>query len=317
MKRILITGASGFVGAHLIQELQARGDSDIYGAVYQSTSDVSRLLPEDHIISGDLTDSSFAQQLIKTAAPDVIYHLASLSVVADSIERAGKVLTDNLLLQYNLLESIRLHASKARVIAVCSANEYGRVKESELPISEETPLRPLNPYAVSKVAQDMLAYQYFLSYGLNIVRLRPFNHTGAGQTTQFVIPALAKQFVDIKLGKQKAVIIVGNTESIRDFTAVQDMVKAYILASEKCVSGEVYNIGSGKGSTVTDIIHTFESITDTKVEISKTNTKSRVSDVPILIADATKFRSTTGWEPTHSLRETLESVYNDYKEKIL
>lgn len=315
MNKILITGAGGFVGSHLIRELQSQGERGVYGAVYQATSDVSELLSSDHLISGDLTDPAFAQHLIKTVTPDLIYHLASLSVVEGSIERAGKVLTDNLLLQYNLLESVRLHAQSARVVAVCSANEYGAVLPGEVPIDEETPLRPLNPYAVSKVAQDMLAYQYFLSFGLDIVRLRPFNHTGVGQTTEFVIPALAKQFADIKSGKQKAVIEIGNTETIRDFTAVQDMVKAYVLASAKCVSGEVYNIGSGEGVTVRQIIKELQSIAGIEVQINTAPGKARVSDVPILIANAAKFSSLTLWRPTHSLRQTLESVYNHYKEK--
>lgn len=310
MKRVLVTGASGFVGTHLIEALLQNKENEIYAAVFGRGESLKEMLPAGQIISGDLTDSAFTLQLIKDVRPDVIYHLAALSVVEESVEKAGKTLTSNVLLQYNILEAVRQHVPQSRFIAICSANEYGLVKESDIPIDEDTPLRPLNPYAVSKAAQDLLAYQYSLSYGLDIVRLRPFNHTGEGQTTNFVIPALVKQFVEIKQGKREAKIEIGNTESIRDFTDVKDMVQAYIIAAEKCQAGEVYNIGFGKGSTVGEIIELLQAVSGTKVEIIKKSEKMRPSDVPILIADSTKFRNLTGWEPQIKLKDTLARVYN-------
>lgn len=312
MKKILITGAGGFVGTHLIKELQKSEDNEVYGAVYQATSDIATLLPTDHIIAGDLTDFVYAQSLVQTTKPDLIYHLAALSVVHNSAENALKVMNGNTAISYNLLESVRLSAPSARVVAICSANVYGAVQNADKPIDESTPFRPLNPYAVSKVAQEMLALGHYLSHGLDVVILRPFNHTGIGQTTDFVIPALAKQFASIVKSAQPSVV-VGNLDNIRDFTDVSDMVKAYILAADKCKSGEAYNIGSGVGHTVREIITIFEKLIGRKVEIKSSSQRVRKSDVPILIADATKFKTITGWTPTISLETTISDILNYYR----
>lgn len=315
--KILVTGASGFVGVHLIRHLAAAPQSQVYGAVYGKGQALKDIIPSPQIIAGDLADFGFTSTLIKNVQPDIIYHLAALSVVHSSEAQAGKVLSDNLVLQYNLLESTRLFAPHCRFLAICSANEYGLVEPSQVPISEEAPLRPLNPYAVSKVAQDMLALQYTLAHDLDVVRLRPFNHTGVGQTTDFVIPALASQFAQIAHGSREPVITVGNTSSIRDFTDVRDMVKAYVMAAEKCTKGEVYNIGYGKGIAVGQIISLLEEISGVKVKVDSTEDKVRRSDVPILIADSSKFRRATGWEPTHTFQETLTWVYNGIKQQAV
>lgn len=314
-KKILVTGASGFVGTYLVRELLNNSNHQIYAAVYGSGSSLSELIPADHIYSGDLSDYNFAADLIQKVAPDIVYQLAALSVVHNSEAKAGQVLSANITIQYNILESVRQFAPHARVIAICSANEYGLVQENEMPISESAELRPLNPYAVSKVAQDMLAYQYFLAYGLDVVRLRPFNHTGPGQTTDFIIPALAEQFASIKKTQKEPVITVGNTESIRDFTDVRDMVKAYVLAADKCKSGEVYNIGYGKGSSVSEIISMFESVSGLQVKLTTQESQVRGADVPVLIADSSRFRSVTGWQPEIPFMETIKSVYNYYLDK--
>lgn len=312
-KRILVTGASGFVGTHLVKTLVKNSDFQVYGTVYGQGTNLSNVLPASQIKSLDLTNAEATQNMIKDVQPDLIYHLAALSIVHDSLEKAGTFLTANLLMSYNLLESVRLHAPSCRVLAICSANEYGLVDEKDIPIDEDTPLKPLNPYAVSKVAEDMLAYQYYLAYGLDIVRLRPFNHTGPGQTTDFLIPSLAKQFVEISLGKKEPKIEIGNTNSIRDFSDVSDMVNAYILAAEKCQKGEVYNVGFGKGISVGEIIKLFEEIAKVKVEIVSNTSRVRTADVPVLVADASKFISATGWQPKIKFKDTLLSVYNYYQ----
>jgi GDP-4-dehydro-6-deoxy-D-mannose reductase len=310
--KILVTGASGFVGQYLVQAIENK--ENIWAAVFGNGDNLKPLLSADHIISGDLTDAHFTERLIQSVQPDTIYHLAALSVVQDSVEKAGSVLSSNLVLQYNLLESVRLHSPSARIVAICSAQEYGLVGESDIPINESTPLRPLNPYAVSKLAQDMLTYQYYLAYGMDVIRLRPFNHTGPGQTTDFVIPALAKQFAEIKAGTKKPVIDIGNIESTRDFTDVRDIVRAYVAAAEQCVAGEVYNIGYGKGITVSEVINLFQEIADVKVDVVTHPERIRHADVPVLLSDSSKFRTATGWHPVVPFRETLESVYNYYRD---
>ena len=306
-KRILVTGAGGFVGTYLIKELQKEQGNEIYGAVYKSTSDLSGLLPSDHIISGDLTDFAFAKSLIESSRPDVVYHLAAISIVHNSVDNALQVMHANTAVSYNILQALRQYAPSARFIAICSANEYGAVRDGSQPISETTPLRPLNPYAVSKVTQEMLALEYHLSYDLDVVMLRPFNHTGPGQTTDFVIPMLVKQFVAIQ-NVAEPVITVGNLDSVRDFTDVEDMVKAYVLAGKLGVSGEVYNIGSGQGYAVRQIITLLQDLTGLQVEIKSNPAQLRASDVPVLVADTTKFRTLTGWQPKIELSDTLSRI---------
>lgn len=313
MKKILVTGAGGFVGTHLIQALKKLPDIEIFAAVYKSTSDISSSLDNDHIISGDLTDFTFASDLIKLAKPDVIYHLAALSVVHNSHEKALSVMNGNTTISYNLLEATRLFAPSARFVAICSANVYGAVEDTSKPINESTPIRPLNTYAVSKVMQEMLALQYYLAYSLDVVILRPFNHTGPGQTTDFVIPRLAEQFTKIEKGEINPVIEVGNLSSVRDFTDVRDMVNGYILASQMAKAGEIYNLGSGKGYTVKQILDILESLSKTKVEIKVNQDLVRTSDVPVLIADATKFASLTNWSPKISLEETISDILESYR----
>jgi GDP-4-dehydro-6-deoxy-D-mannose reductase len=312
-KRILVTGAGGFVGTHLIEALKKQSDIEIFAAVYNSTSDITALLDSDHIIAGDLTDFAFASELIKQSAPDIIYHLAALSVVHNSHEKALAVMNGNTTISYNLLEATKLYAPNTRFIAICSANVYGAVEDTSKPIDESTPIRPLNTYAVSKVMQEMLALQYYLAYSLDVVILRPFNHTGPGQTIDFVIPRLAAQFAKIEKGEMDAVIEVGNTQSVRDFTDVRDMVEGYMLAAAKAKSGEIYNLGSGKGYTVKQILDILESLSKTKVEIKINQELVRPSDVPVLIADAAKFSSLTGWKPKISLEETISDILESYR----
>ena len=312
-KKVLVTGASGFVGKYLVEALLTK-KYEVFASVYAQADDLKNLIGQDHVFQGDLTNSTFALELIESIKPAITFNLAALSVVHNSVERAASVLSSNLILQYNLLEAIRLHAPNSRFVAICSANEYGLVNEKDVPIDENAPFKPLNPYAVSKLSQDMLALQYYLSYDLDIVRLRPFNHTGVGQTTDFVIPSLVKQFVNIASGKTEPNLEVGNLESIRDFTDVRDMVDAYILAGEKCEKGEVYNIGFGKGIMVKEIISLLEEISGTKVVIRTNEDRVRRSDVPVLIANADKFKALTGWAPKIKFKDTLNWIYNNYKE---
>lgn len=311
--KILITGAGGFVGNYLIRELLNDKDNVIFGSVYKATSDISNLLPSDNIVEGDLTDFSFTDYLIKTIKPDLIFHLAALSVVGNSFENAVKIMNSNTTLSFNVLESTRLHAPNARFIAICSANEYGSVEGGVNKINESTPLRPINPYAVSKVTQEMLALQYHLAYGMDIVILRPFNHTGVGQTTDFVIPRLAKQFAEIENASITPIIEVGNLDSVRDFTDVRDMVHAYALAAKHAKQGEIYNIGSGVGVSIAQMIEILQSLVSTKVEIKVKNDLVRFADVPKLISDNTKFHAITSYEASIPLTQTISDILNSYR----
>lgn len=307
-KRILITGAGGFVGSYLIKELKKDENNEIYGSVYQSTSDIKSLLPTDHILAGDLTHPDIAINHVKAANPDVIYHLAALSVVHNSTINALATLQGNTAISYNLFEAIHAYCPRARTLAVCSANVYGSVPASNIPIDESAPLRPLNPYAVSKITQEMIALQAGLSYGLDIVIVRPFNHSGPGQTTDFVLPKLAQSVVAIEKESKLPVLELGSGEAIRDFTDVRDMVKAYVLAAATGQSGEIYNIGSGTGTSIRAVAEIFASLSKRPFKIVEKPELSRSSDVPVLVADTTKFKELTGYFPVISLERTISDI---------
>lgn len=313
-KRILITGAGGFVGPYLIKELKNNPEYEIYGSVYRANSSLADLLPEDHILTGDLTNPTVVSAHIKESRPDIIYHLAALSVVHNSEDNALAVMQTNAALSHTLLESVKHNATNARFVAISSANLYGSVDPSMIPTSESAPLRPLNPYAVSKVTQEMLALEYHLAHGLDVVILRPFNHSGPGQTADFVLPRLAQKVVTIEREVALPTLDLGSGSAVRDFTDVRDIARAYALAAAHGVSGEVYNIGSGIGHKIRDVAEIFRSQSKRPFEIQENPDLSRPSDVPTLIADATKFRSITGWEPIISLQKTISDIL-DYERK--
>lgn len=315
MKKILITGAGGFVGSHLIKYLQDNTDYTIYATAYSNNSHATNLLPGSHLFVGDLTDYSYTEKVIMDSQPDIIFHLAALSVVHNSVKKAQKILTSNLILQHNLLEAVKSHSSSTRIVAICSANEYGKVDASDVPIDELTPLKPLNPYAVSKITQEFLSLQYHLAYGMDIVILRPFNHIGERQSDNFAISAFAKQIVSIEKGLQDK-LKVGSLDAIRDFTDVKDMVKAYVLAATKCEPGEIYNIGSGSGVSIQDALSMLIKLSTSKIEIEQDESRMRSSDVPLLIADSSKFTKLTGWKPEILLEKTLERVLNYWREEL-
>ncbi len=315
-KKVLVTGAGGFVGSHLLELLKSKANYQVFASIYKTSDFVTQLLPSSQIFVGDLTKFDFASTLIKQIQPDIIFHLAALATVHNSVDQAKLMLTTNTILQYNLLETVRQYAPKTRFLAICSANQYGLVKESEVPISEDQPFRPLNPYAVSKLSQEYLAYQYYLSYNLDIIRIRAFNHTGERQTPNFVIPAFAKQIAEIEAGLRSPIIQVGNLEAVRDFTYVGDIVEAYLLLAEKGQAGEVYNIGSGRGVKIQTILDKLIDLSSVKIKVEFDSKRLRPSDVPILISDISKFQRLSGWQPTTSIDEILQKVLNYWRQQL-
>lgn len=317
MKRVLITGASGFVGGWLAEHLLSLGLSEIYGTyMTEESREISPVKDNITFIQADLSQKETIEKIISEVRPDEVYHLAALASVASSFKDPIATFHNNIDVEINLLESLRQNnLTNTRVLIVGSAEVYGYVNPSDLPIDEETPLRPASPYAVTKIAQDFLGYQYNLSYKIPLIRVRPFNHIGPRQATGFVVADFAKQIADIEKGKQEPVIKVGNLEAKRDFTDVRDMVKAYSLILEKGIPGEVYNIGSGKSVKIGDVLDMLIGMSTVKIDRETDPAKLRPSDIPETVSDNTKISQTTGWKPEIPFEETLKTVLDYWREQ--
>ena len=311
--KILITGGSGFAGSHLVEALLAKGYSDVHVTTYSGENkSLEDLIGANHIHQLDLTHKQHTAELFKKLQPTQIYHLAALAFVGKSFDEADRVLSNNINVQQNVLLAVRDHCKTARLLVVGSAEEYGvSLSEDEIPVTESHPFRPINPYAVSKVAQDMLSYSYHISYGLDIVTVRPFNHIGERQSTDFAIPAFSKQIVAIENGEQSE-LRVGDLSTIRDFTDVKDMVVAYIIAMEQGKSGESYNIGSGVGTQMSEIVEKLSSFATKKIPVVTDESRMRPHDIPKMIANNDKIKA-LGWNPTIDIETTLQRILNWYR----
>ena len=310
MLRVLITGVTGFAGSHLADYLLTRGDCELFGFQRwrSRTENIEHLRGRITMVECDLRDAFSTRDALGQIRPDYVFHLAAQSFVPTSWSAPTESLVTNVVGQLNLFEAIRKLGLRCRIQIACSSEEYGLVQPSELPIRETNALRPLSPYAVSKVAQDMLAYQYWMSWRLESVRTRGFNHEGPRRGPVFVASDFAKQIADIEKGVRAPVVNVGNLEATRDFTDVRDMVRAYWLALEKCEAGEAYNLCSGRGWTIRQVLDLLLGMTKAKIEVRQDPARLRPSDVPILVGDPSKFRAATGWEPTIPFEQTLRDM---------
>lgn len=316
--KVLITGIAGFVGSHLAEFLLQKKNVKIYGIDRWLTrlDNIEHIKDKIALIECDLTDPFSTHSELEKIRPDLIFHLAAQSFVPTSWSAPHDTLTTNIIGQLNIFESIRKLNLKTKIQIACSSEEYGLVHKNEVPIKETNPLRPLSPYAVSKIGQDFLGYQYFKSYNMFIVRTRGFNHTGPRRGENFVSSNFAKQIALIENSKQKPVIEVGNLNAIRDFTDVRDMVRGYWLALEKCKPGEEYNICTGKGIKIKDMLNMLLKLANKKIEIKQDPARLRPSDVQILIGDNSKFRKQTGWKPEIPFEKTLRDLLTYWREKV-
>jgi GDP-4-dehydro-6-deoxy-D-mannose reductase len=314
--RALLTGITGFTGSHMAEYLLKNGH-EVVGTVRgrtRQTEFIDQIKSKLTLLECDLTDPNSVSQTIEEANPDVIFHLAAQSFVPTSWRAPHETMNTNIIGTLNVLESVRKSKTNPVVQIAGSSEEYGLVHEDEVPIRETNPLRPMSPYAVSKVAQDLLGFQYHKSYGLKIVRTRAFNIIGPRSGEKIVIAAFSKQIAQIEKGAEP-VISVGNLDSYRDFTDVRDVVKAYMLAVEKCDYGEPYNICSGKTWKISDVLNTLLRMSSKKIEVKEDASKLRPSDVRILLGDYSKFHKKTGWIPQVPFEKTLEDVLNYWRNK--
>lgn len=317
--RALITGITGFAGSHLAEYLLAEHpDVEVFG-IYRWRSrmeNIEHLRSKVTLLECDLRDYTSVHAALAASRPDYVFHLAAQSFVPSSWTAPNETLTTNVSGQTNLFEAIRALGLDPVVQIACSSEQYGLVLPDEVPIRETNPLRPLSPYAVSKVAQDYLGYQYFMSYGLKAIRTRGFNHTGPRRGHVFVTSNFCSQVAAIELGMQEPVIRVGNLDAVRDFTDVRDMVRAYWLAVTKGKPGEVYNIATGEGIVIRDLLNKIVDLAKVEVKIETDPARLRPSDVEILIGDSSKFRADTGWEPRIPFDQTVRDLLDHWRRTL-
>ena len=314
--RVLITGITGFAGSHLADLCLEKEDVELYGIIRwrSRTENIEHIWNRLKLLECDLRDATSTRDVIKEVEPDYIFHLAAQSYVPTSWRAPSESLSTNILGELNVFEAVRKIDHPCRIQIACSSEEYGMVLEDEIPIKETNPLRPLSPYAVSKVAQDMLGYQYYKSYGMEIVRTRGFNHTGPRRGPVFVCSDFAKQIVDIENGKKSSVMKVGNLDAKRDFTDVRDMARAYWLSLERGKAGEVYNLCTSKSYSIREILDMLIKLSGVKVDIRTDKDRLRPSDVPLLEGDYSKFNNDTGWEPRIPIEKTLSDLLEFWRE---
>ena len=296
--RALITGSEGFVGRHLTNHLTACGD-DVVGI--------------DRTTGVDLLDSGALAAAIRDADPDAVYHLGGWSDVGASWQAPVDALRVNAEGTLNVLQACR--DRDARVLVVSSADIYGKVTLGELPLTEESPVRPVSPYAASKVAADMIALQAWLGYGLEVMRVRAFNHLGPGQANAFVAPALAERIARCEIDGREEVT-VGNLTPRRDFTDVRDVVRAYRALVCDGEPGEAYNVCSGADIAIAELAERLVALARRPVRLEGDPTLQRPVDVPVLRGDHTKLSNATGWEPQIPLDVTLAAIMDEWRDRV-
>jgi GDP-4-dehydro-6-deoxy-D-mannose reductase len=317
-ERVIVTGASGFVGGHLIEFLLKHTDAQVYAAKRRRSD--ARVTENDgrvHWVEMDVTDAHNVLSIVKAVRPTHIFHLAAQSFVPTSWKSPIETLTINAVGTANVLEAVKTHGPETKIHIAGSSEEYGRVEPDELPITEENPLRPLSPYGVSKVAADLFGQQYHCSHGLHVVITRAFNHTGPGRGEDFVESNFSRQIARIEQRFQPPVIWVGNLDATRDFSDVRDIARAYWLALERGRPGEVYNICSGTTLSIRQMLDDILALSGVKeIRIDLDPDRMRPSDVLLLHGNCTRFQRQTGWRPEIPLERTWGDLLNYWRDRL-
>ena len=321
-ERILITGITGFVGSHLADLALEKGHT-VYGLKRWNLSrmrNVRHIIDKINWIDCDITDNISVKKALEIANPDKIFHLAAESFVSTSWNHPSHYIDVNYKGTVNILESMKDLKLNSNILIPGSGEEYGKIHENELPITEKTILRPVNPYAVTKIAQDLIAYVYYETYGVNVIRVRAFNHEGPRRDNVFGIPSFCHQIAKIEKNLQDPILKTGHIEDKRNFTHVRDMVEAYWIAIEKCTPGELYLIGSDEADqifTYRQIVEKLISMSENKeIKIEQDPNFVRPTSVPRLIGDTSKFRNATGWKPKISIDDILQDTLNYWKDFV-
>lgn len=314
--RALITGANGFVGGHLCEHLLDGSGWQLVAIGREARSRYPELQERISFRSVDLLDAAAVSAQVAETAPDVVFHLAAQAHPPTSFRDPAGTLTSNMLMQLNLFEGIRAARLDPVVLVVSTGEVYGAVRAEDLPIDEDTPLRPVSPYAVSKITQDMLAFQYWAAHGLRTIRMRPFNHTGPRQDDGYAPTAFARQIARIEAGLQTPVVRVGNLTARRDYTDVRDVVRAYGLVVQCGEAGQVYNLGSGRAVSIQDILDGLLRLSRVEIAVESDPDRMRPADTPEIVCDASRLRRRTGWQPAIPLEQTLSDLLGDWRERV-
>ncbi|KPK71328.1 hypothetical protein AMJ82_00975 [candidate division TA06 bacterium SM23_40] len=314
MVQVLVTGAEGFVGGHLVPLLLAR-ERRVSGTALDER-DVERIERFDGArgVACDITEREGIAGLVERLLPREIYHLAAQSSSAFSFSDPYGTIADNVIGCLNVLDAARQAAQTARVLIVSTGEIYG--VGSENPLTEEAPVGPMTPYAASKVSMELVARQYWKSLGLPVVIVRPFNHTGPGQSPRFALSSFAKQVAEAELGLSSPLIEVGNLDVRRDFLDVRDVVRGYLLALTEGAPGEIYNISSGIASSLRDVLDLLLESANVSIKVEIGNDRLRKVDIPVLCGDSSKFRARTGWSPRYELRQTLHDLLDYWRHEL-
>jgi GDP-4-dehydro-6-deoxy-D-mannose reductase len=313
--RILITGYSGFVGAYLIAACRTTfPQAALHGLSERPAPAGEPAGVRAHV--AHVQDGAQMRAVVAEVRPDLIFHLAAQSSVAASWDDPAGTLAVNAGGTVHLLEAVRAAGLAPRIVLIGSGEQYGLVPPDENPITEETPFRPVNPYAVSKVAQDLYGYQYFAAYGLPIIRARAFNHFGPGQQPSFVIASLARQIAAIEAGQDEPVLLVGNLTPRRDFLPVEDTVAAYIALARSGQPGAAYNVASGRAWAIADILARLLQLARVPITVREDPARLRPVDAPLLVADASRLRADTGWAPTSDFDAALARTLDYWRATV-
>ena len=315
--KILITGIAGFVGSHLAKRLVQK-NNEVFG-ICLGCEDLKVLSPirkKITIYKCDISDFLKLLKIIKRIKPKQIYHLAGVSSTGRSFAEPLLTFDSNIYGTISLLEAVRQAKTDTKVLIVSSGDIYGIVKKKDIPIKETLPLNPVSPYGASKATCDILAYQYFKSYRLKIIRARAFNHIGPGQALGFAIPDFCSQIAKIEKGLFSPQIKVGDLSVIRDLTDVRDIVSAYQLLMRKGKAGEAYNVCSSKGYKLKQVLNKLLRLSTKKIKIIQDKTKKRKADIPILVGNNSKIKKKMGWKPKINLDKTLEDTLNYWRKRV-
>lgn len=314
--KILVTGIAGFAGGHLAQYLEAMEGCEVVGfSLPEPVDRFSGLFAGEppRVYYEDITDEDRLGSILAGEAPDAVMHLAAHALVAGAWVQGRQIMENNVVATQVLMQSIRENCPEARVLLVGSGDIYGHVNEADLPLGEDRPPRPNNPYSVSKAAQELVALQYCHAFGTEVVVARPFNHIGPRQRGDFITPEVARQLAEIEAGIKEPVIEIGNLDSSRDFLDVRDVVRAYYAILDRGTPGEVYNVCSGKAWVIRDIVATLVELSDAEPELRQDPDRMRPSDTPVIVGDNGRLLSLGNWTPEIDIRRSLADVLDYWR----